>query len=315
MDIPNGIGGLKMIAASVERMEITEAVMTAGAAPQAGGKAKPKCNLVSRDSQAQDTVVKVGGVTIGGPRFAVIAGPCSVESAEQMVATAQAVKSAGASLLRGGAYKPRTSPYSFQGMGEDGLKLLALARETTGLPVVTEVMDSGDIPLVEAYADMIQVGARNVQNFSLLKKLGRVAKPILLKRGLMTTVDELLMSAEYILAAGNPQVVLCERGIRTFETATRNTLDLSAVCVLKERTHLPVIVDPSHAVGQRRFVAPMARGALAVGADGLMVEVHCSPETALCDGEQSLTPAEFAEMMAQLAMMGQPLHRDRKSVV
>ncbi|MFH1035447.1 MAG: 3-deoxy-7-phosphoheptulonate synthase, partial [Pseudomonadota bacterium] len=182
--------------------------------------------------------------------------------------------------------------------------------EATGLPVVTEVMDSGDIPLVEEYADMIQVGARNVQNFSLLKKLGRVSKPVLLKRGLMTTLDELLMSAEYILAAGNPQVVLCERGIRTFETATRNTLDLSAICVLKERTHLPVIVDPSHAVGQRRYVAPMARGAMAVGADGVMVEVHCSPETALCDGEQSLTPAEFAAMMAELAVMGHPLHRE-----
>ncbi len=299
-----------MIAASVERVAIPEAVMAAGAAPQACVKAKPKCNLVSRESQAEDTVVKVGPVTIGGERFAVIAGPCSVESAEQMVATATAVKDSGACVLRGGAFKPRTSPYSFQGMGEEGLKLLAIAREATGLPVVTEVMDSGDIPLVEQYADMIQVGARNVQNFSLLKKLGRVRKPILLKRGLMTTLDELLMSAEYILASGNSQVVLCERGIRTFETATRNTLDLSAVCVLKERTHLPVIVDPSHAVGQRRYVAPMARGAMAVGADGVMVEVHCSPETALCDGEQSLTPAEFAAMMAELTIMGRPLHRE-----
>jgi 3-deoxy-7-phosphoheptulonate synthase len=299
-----------MIAASVERVGIPEAVMAAGAAPQACVKAKPKCNLVSRDSQSEDTVVRVGPASIGGARFAVIAGPCSVESAEQMVATATAVKEAGATLLRGGAYKPRTSPYSFQGMGEEGLKLLALAREATGLPVVTEVMDSGDIPLIADYADMIQVGARNVQNFSLLKKLGRVNRPVLLKRGLMTTLDELLMSAEYILAAGNPQVVLCERGIRTFETATRNTLDLSAICVLKERTHLPVIVDPSHAVGQRRYVAPMARGAMAVGADGLMVEVHCSPETALCDGEQSLWPAEFAVMMAELVQMGRPLHRE-----
>jgi len=298
-----------MIAARVERVGIPEAVL-AGAGPQACVKAKPKCNLVSRESQAQDTVVRVGTVQIGGPRFTVIAGPCSVESAEQMVATATAVKTAGAVLLRGGAYKPRTSPYSFQGMGEEGLKLLALAREVTGLPVVTEVMDSGDIPLVEQYADMIQVGARNVQNFSLLKKLGRVNKPVLLKRGLMTTLEELLMSAEYILAAGNPQVVLCERGIRTFETATRNTLDLSAVCVLKERTHLPVIVDPSHAVGHRRYVAPMARGAMAVGADGVMVEVHCSPETALCDGEQSLTPAEFTAMMGELAVMGRSLHRE-----
>ena len=298
-----------MMGASMEMMAGVSEMVLAGAAAQACVKDKPRCNLVSREARQEDTVVKVGDVTIGGPRFAVIAGPCSVESAEQMLKTAEAVKSAGACVLRGGAFKPRTSPYSFQGMGEEGLQLLAMARRMTGLPIVTEVMDSSDIPLVEAYADMIQVGARNVQNFSLLKKLGRVERPILLKRGLMTTVEEFLMSAEYILASGNPQVVLCERGIRTFETATRNTLDLSAVCVLKERTHLPVIVDPSHAVGHRRFVAPMARGAMAVGADGVMVEVHCSPETALCDGDQSLTPAEFAGMMAELTLMGGPLHR------
>jgi 3-deoxy-7-phosphoheptulonate synthase len=270
---------------------------------------KPKHNLVSRQAKATDTVVQVGPVALGGPRFVVIAGPCSVEGPEQMIDTARAVKQSGATILRGGAYKPRSSPYSFQGMGEDGLHLLALAREVTGLPVVTEVMDSEDLAVVAAYADMIQIGARNVQNFSLLKKLGRVNLPILLKRGLMTTIDEFLMSAEYILAAGNPQVVLCERGIRTFETATRNTLDLSAVCVLKERTHLPVIVDPSHAVGARRFVAPLARAAMAVGADGVMVEVHCSPESALCDGEQSLCPSDFASMMEELVVMGPPLHR------
>jgi 3-deoxy-7-phosphoheptulonate synthase len=200
-------------------------------------------------------------------------------------------------VLRGGAYKPRTSPYSFQGLGEEGLQLLSKARMRTGLPVVTEVMDSEDIDLVAQYADILQVGARNVQNFSMLKKLGRVKKPVLLKRGLMTTLKELLMSAEYILAAGNEQVILCERGIRTFETATRNTLDLSAVPVLKEMTHLPVIVDPSHAVGCRRWVAPMAKAALAVGADGVMVEAHIQPEEALCDGDQSLNPEELARLM------------------
>jgi 3-deoxy-7-phosphoheptulonate synthase len=252
----------------------------------------------------------VGGATIGGEEFVVIAGPCSVESQEQMLSTACAVKDAGCVVLRGGAFKPRTSPYSFQGLGEEGLKLLALARQQTGLPVVTEVMDSADLPLLTAYADIIQVGARNVQNFSLLKKVGACGKPVLLKRGLMTTIEELLQSAEYILASGNPEVILCERGIRTFETATRNTLDLSAVCVLKERTHLPVIVDPSHAVGHRRFVAPLSRAALAVGADGIMVEVHCTPDTALCDGDQSLNPVDFAALMGELTTMGPTLrHR------
>lgn len=296
-----------MMSAGVETRSMG-AVMTGIEAPVVI-QTKPKHNLVSRQAKATDTVVQVGPVALGGPRFVVIAGPCSVESPEQMIATARAVKDSGATILRGGAFKPRTSPYSFQGMGEEGLTLLALAREVTGLPVVTEVMDSEDLAVVAAYADMIQIGARNVQNFSLLKKLGRVHQPILLKRGLMTTIDEFLMSAEYILAAGNPQVVLCERGIRTFETATRNTLDLSAVCVLKERTHLPVIVDPSHAVGARRFVAPLARAAMAVGADGVMVEVHCSPESALCDGDQSLCPSDFAHMMDELVVMGPPLHR------
>ncbi|MFH1061201.1 MAG: 3-deoxy-7-phosphoheptulonate synthase [Pseudomonadota bacterium] len=294
---------------AMRTMEATEAVMAGAMAPQAVIKDKPRHNLVSREAKASDTVVHVGEAVIGGPRFVVIAGPCSVESSAQMIDTAMAVKQAGAAVLRGGAFKPRSSPYSFQGMGEDGLRLLAMARELTGLPVVTEVMDSEDIHLVEDYADMIQVGARNVQNFSLLRKLGRARLPILLKRGLMTTIDEFLMSAEYILAAGNPQVVLCERGIRTFETSTRNTLDLSAVCVLKERTHLPVIVDPSHAVGIRRFVAPLARAAMAVGADGVMVEVHCAPGKALCDGDQSLTPDDFSHMMDDLTVMGGPLRR------
>lgn len=260
-------------------------------------------DLAGRKGHPEDTVIPVGKVLIGGGNFVVIAGPCSVESRQQLIDTARAVKLAGAGLLRGGAFKPRTSPYSFQGMGEEGLKLLAQAREITGLPVVTEVMDTAEIDMVEAYADVIQVGARNVQNFALLKRVGRCSKPVLLKRGLMTTIKELLMSAEYILAEGNSQVILCERGIRTFETATRNTLDLSAVCVLKERTHLPVIVDPSHAVGCSRFVAPLAKAALAVGADGVMVEVHHHPEEALCDGEQSLRPEEFSRLMAQLNSM------------
>jgi 3-deoxy-7-phosphoheptulonate synthase len=285
-------------------------VMLAAAAAVTTAPKKPKFNLVSRQSHPQDTVIQVGGARIGGEEFVVIAGPCSVESQEQMLSTALAVKDAGCVVLRGGAFKPRTSPYSFQGMGEEGLKLLALARQQTGLPVVTEVMDSADLPLLEAYADIIQVGARNVQNFSLLKKVGACGKPVLLKRGLMTTIEEFLQSAEYILASGNPEVILCERGIRTFETATRNTLDLSAVCVLKERTHLPVIVDPSHAVGHRRFVAPLSRAALAVGADGIMVEVHCTPDTALCDGDQSLNPVDFAALMGELTTMGPTLrHR------
>jgi 3-deoxy-7-phosphoheptulonate synthase len=259
--------------------------------------------MVSRNYQKEDTVIRFGNTQIGGGSFSVIAGPCSIESVEQLLETAHAVKSSGATILRGGAFKPRTSPYSFQGLGEYGLQLLSLARESTGLPVVTEVMDAVDIPLVEQYADILQVGARNSQNFSLLKKIGLSRKPVILKRGLMTTVEEFLNSAEYILASGNTDVILCERGIRTFETSTRNTLDLSAVCVLKERTHLPIIVDPSHAVGLRRFVKPLTRAAMAVGADGVMVEVHCSPETALCDGDQSLTPEDFSHLMKDLGIM------------
>jgi 3-deoxy-7-phosphoheptulonate synthase len=279
----------------------------AGVHPAAG---KPRMSsqtlLVSRQTHPQDTVVEVGGVAIGGESFVVIAGPCSVESAEQMLCTARYVQQAGAAILRGGAFKPRTSPYSFQGLGEKGLKLLARAREETGLPVVTEVMDPEHLELVARHADILQVGARNVQNFPLLKKVGRTGKPVLLKRGLMTRIDEFLMAAEYVLAEGNPRVILCERGIRTFETATRNTLDLSAVCVLKERTHLPVIVDPSHAAGDRRFVEPLARAAMAVGADGIMVEVHCKPEEALCDGKQSLSPEQFGRLMDQIKAMRGP---------
>lgn len=259
--------------------------------------------LASREVREGDTVVRVGDLAIGGPEFIVMAGPCSVESEEQLMASAYIAKKAGAHILRGGAFKPRTSPYSFQGMAEEGLKLLKKVRERTGLPVVTEVMSTADVDLVESYADILQIGARNVQNFALLKEVGRAKKPVLLKRGLMTTIEELLMSAEYILSAGNEQVILCERGIRTFETATRNTLDISAVPVLKELTHLPVIIDPSHAAGYSRYVIPLTRAAVAVGADGLIVEVHPEPEKAFSDGAQSLRPEQFYQMMEEVRVM------------
>lgn len=249
----------------------------------------------NRKFHPADTVVDCGGVKIGGGMFQMIAGPCSVESEEQIVAVAQAVKAGGATLLRGGAFKPRTSPYAFQGLHGEGLRLLKLAKQETGLPIVTEIMDAAHLPLFED-VDVIQVGARNMQNFELLKELGKLRKPILLKRGLANTIQELLMSAEYIMAGGNEQVILCERGIRTYETATRNTLDLSAVPVLHEKTHLPVVVDPSHATGVSRLVKPMALAAAACGADGLMIEVHNDPKHALCDGPQSLTPEEFADV-------------------
>ena len=256
--------------------------------------------LASRESREGDTIINVGNVAIGGPKFVVIAGPCAVETEEQLMESAYVVKKAGASMLRGGAFKPRTSPYSCQGLGEEGLKILARAREKTGLPVVTEVMSASDVELVESYVDVLQVGARNTQNFALLKGVGHSKKPVLLKRGMMTTIEELLMSAEYILASGNDRVMLCERGIRSFETATRNTLDLSAVPVLKEKTHLPVIVDPSHAVGQWRLVPPMAKAAVAAGADGLMIEVHPDPRHALSDGPQSLKPEKFYRLMDEI---------------
>lgn len=259
--------------------------------------------LASREVREGNTVIRVGDLAIGGPDFIVMAGPCSVESEEQLMASAYIAKKAGAHILRGGAYKPRTSPYSFQGMAEEGLKLLKKVRERTGLPVVTEVMSTADVDLVESYADILQIGARNVQNFALLKEVGRASKPILLKRGLMTTIEELLMSAEYILSEGNEQVILCERGIRTFETATRNTLDISAVPVLKELTHLPVIIDPSHAAGYSRYVIPLTRAAVAVGADGLIVEVHPEPEKAFSDGAQSLRPEQFYQMMEEVRVM------------
>jgi 3-deoxy-7-phosphoheptulonate synthase len=269
--------------------------------------------LVSREVKEEDTVLDVAGVPLGGPAIAVMAGPCSVESREQILEAAHAVKAAGAVMLRGGAFKPRTSPYEFQGLREEGLKLLALAREETGLRVVTEVKDTETLPMVAEYADVLQVGARNMQNYSLLEKLGTVDKPILLKRGLSATIREWLMAAEYIVSKGNHRVALCERGIRTFETMTRNTLDINAVPVLKALTHLPVIVDPSHGIGLRPHVPAIARAGIAAGADGLIIEVHPRPEKALSDGHQSLTPAEFAGLMKQVAVIagavGRPLLR------
>lgn len=257
--------------------------------------------LAAKQLQIEPTTIRISDhLTFGSDNFAVIAGPCSVESEEQIVGAARAVKAAGANALRGGAFKPRSSTYSFQGMGEEGLKLLRVAKQETGLPIVTEVMDQYMIELVAEYADILQIGARNMQNFSLLKELGQVKKPILLKRGLMATVDELLMSAEYILAAGNPDVILCERGIRTFETATRNTLDLNAIPALQARTHLPVIVDPSHGTGVWKYVAPMSLAALACGASGLIVEVHPNPADAVSDGAQSLKPKKFEALMGDL---------------
>jgi 3-deoxy-7-phosphoheptulonate synthase len=261
--------------------------------------------LASREFAVERSVVRVGGrdaqAAFGGRDVTVIAGPCSVENREMLAATATAVRAAGATMLRGGAFKPRTSPYAFQGLGRDALQLLAEVRAETGLPVVTEVMDARQIDLIAEHADMLQVGARNMQNFSLLAELGRVRRPVLLKRGLSATIKELLMAAEYIMANGNHDVVLCERGIRTYETATRNTLDIAAIPVLKRESHLPVIVDPSHAGGDAALVAPLAFAAIAAGADGLIVEVHPDPECALSDGDQSLAPPAFEQMMQQLA--------------
>jgi 3-deoxy-7-phosphoheptulonate synthase len=267
--------------------------------------------LASREFKPVSTTVRVGDLVIGADEFVVMAGPCSVESREQVLRTAEAVKAAGARVLRGGAYKPRTSPYSFQGLGEQGLEYLAEAREATGLPIITEVLDPADVPLVAKYADILQLGTRNMQNFPLLRAVGAVDKPVLLKRGMAATIEEWLMAAEYILHAGNSQVILCERGIRTFETAVRNTLDLSAVPVVRKLSHLPVIADPSHGTGRWYLVKPMALAAAAVGADGLLVEVHPDPDAALSDGPQSLNFENFARMMDELrkvtAAIGRPM--------
>ncbi|QNB45593.1 3-deoxy-7-phosphoheptulonate synthase [Thermanaerosceptrum fracticalcis] len=268
---------------------------------------KKPYRLVSREYKPADTVVKVNGIPFGGENFQIVAGPCAVENEEQVMIIAKAVKEAGAVLLRGGAYKPRTSPYSFQGLEEEGLKLLAKAREKTGLPVVTEVLDVRDLEVVAYYADMIQIGARNMQNFPLLKEVARLEKPVLLKRGLSATIEEWLLAAEYIMQGGNPRIILCERGIRTFETFTRNTLDLSAVPAIKTLSHLPIIVDPSHGCGKWFLVPPLAKAACAVGAHGLMVEVHHQPSCALSDGEQSLTPGKFHKLMQEINKIKQCL--------
>jgi len=265
--------------------------------------------LASRECQPEDTVVEVAGVTIGGGSIAVMAGPCAVEGREQLLQTARAVKSAGARILRGGAFKPRTSPYSFQGLEEEGLKILAAAREATGLPVVTEVINPEEVVLVSHYADILQIGARNMQNYALLRRVGQARRPVLLKRGPAATIDEWLMAAEYIMAHGNPQVILCERGIRGFDSYTRNTLDLSAVPVVKQLSHLPVVVDPSHGTGKWRLVGPMARAAVAAGCDGLMIEVHHSPAEAWSDGPQSLTPDRFSRLMEELRPLAKAINR------
>ncbi len=266
--------------------------------------------LVSREFQRDNTVIHVNGVKIGGNKVTIMAGPCAVEKLELTVGIAHEVKAAGGSILRGGAYKPRTSPYSFQGVGREGLDYLLEAKKQTGLPVVSEILDPRDIELFLAKADIIQIGARNMQNFELLKEVGAYDKPVLLKRGLSATIKEFLLSAEYILSRGNRNVMLCERGIRTFETQYRHTLDLSAVPSLKELSHLPVIVDPSHATGKWNLVAPMAKAALAAGADGLLIEVHSQPESALCDGEESIKPPKFKELVQDLMKIARAIGRE-----
>ena len=284
----------------LEALETVEAVMPV----------QQPFKLASKEVRPQPSEVRVNGVVvIGGPRLVVMAGPCSVESEAQVLEVADAVKAAGAQILRGGAYKPRTSPYAFQGLKEEGLRYLAEARKRTGLPVVTEVLETESAELVAEYSDVLQVGARNVQNFSLLRRVGELGKPVLLKRGMATSIQEFLLSAEYILAAGNPNVILCERGIRTFETSTRFTLDLNAVPVLKKLSHLPVVVDPSHGTGHWDLVAPMARAAVACGADGLIIEVHPRPEEALSDGPQSLKPKVFVELMKGLRPVAEAVGR------
>ncbi|MGH8057774.1 MAG: 3-deoxy-7-phosphoheptulonate synthase [Candidatus Entotheonellia bacterium] len=266
--------------------------------------------LSSRQVKPTPTVVNIDGVEVGTSRVVVAAGPCSVESREQLLESARAVKAGGARLMRGGAFKPRTSPYSFQGLGKEGLELLAEAKAATGLPIVTEVMSPEEVDLVSSYADALQVGARNAQNFSLLRRVGQSDKPVLLKRGMSTTVQEYLMAAEYILAAGNPNVILCERGIRTFETSTRFTLDLNAIPVMKEETHLPVFVDPSHGTGHWRLVTPMALAGIAAGADGVIIEVHPRPAEALCDGPQALKPDTFQALMERLVKVAEAIGRE-----
>jgi 3-deoxy-7-phosphoheptulonate synthase len=265
--------------------------------------------LVSREVKNEDSVVRIGTAAVGGPELTVVAGPCAVESLEQTLIVARALKTAGAHILRGGAFKPRTSPYSFQGLGEEGLRILAEARDATGLPVLTEAIDHESLDLVERYADAIQIGARNMQNFSLLKRAGRAKKPVVLKRGMSATLEEFLMSAEYILSEGNYEVILCERGVRTFSDFSRNTLDLAIVPSVKRLSHLPILVDPSHGTGRREKVAPLSRAAVAVGADGVMIEVHHDPNRALSDGPQSITPDMFVDVMRDLRQIAPVIGR------
>jgi 3-deoxy-7-phosphoheptulonate synthase len=288
-----GVVGVGDVTACLESLEATPGVERAM-------RISAPYKFVSREFKKEHTAIRVNGIEIGGDEFVVIAGPCSVESERQIMETAEAVAAAGAKMLRGGAYKPRTSPYDFQGMELEGLKLLRKAKEATGLGIVTEIMSDRDVDLVAEYTDCMQVGARNMQNFALLKSLGGCGRPVLLKRGMSSTIKELLMSAEYIVAHGNPNVLLCERGIRTFETATRNTCDIAAVPVLNELTHLPVILDPSHATGKRSLIPALSRAGVAIGADGLIIEVHPCPEKAVSDGAQSLTLAAFRDMMTSL---------------
>jgi 3-deoxy-7-phosphoheptulonate synthase len=287
------------IVSSLEKMEIAERIVLPSR----------KAQLASRDFLKEKSVVEVGSAEIGAERLVIVAGPCSVENWNQVLEAGRAAKRAGASLLRGGAFKPRTSPYEFQGLGEEGLRMLSKVREETGLPYVTEVLEPEKVQLVAKYADMLQIGARNTQNFSLLRTVGKSGMPVLLKRGMMTTIEEWLQAAEYILVEGNPKVVLCERGIRTFEKATRNTLDLSAVAVLRRETHLPVIVDPSHATGSRDLVGPMAKAAIAAGADGLEIEIHPTPEKALSDADQQLNFREFEKLTRELEPVARAVGR------
>jgi len=295
-------GEERVVIGAVGMGDVTACIESLEAMPQVEKAVRISApyKFVSKEFRREKTEIKVHGATIGGDEFVVMAGPCSVESEKQILESAEIVAKHGAKLLRGGAFKPRTSPYDFQGLEEEGLKLLAKARAVTGLGIVTEVMSDRDVSLVADYADILQIGARNMQNFALLKTLGKCGRPILLKRGLSATVKELLMSAEYIVAHGNPDVMLCERGIRTFETVTRNTCDIGAIAALSEMTHLPVILDPSHAAGKRSLVPALARAGVAVGADGLIVEMHPQPEKAVSDGAQSLDPKQFAKMMADL---------------
>src|SRR4051812_32555979 len=295
-------GEERVVIGAVGQGDVTNCLESLEAMPQVEKAVRISApyKFVSKEFKATKTQIKIGKVVVGGDDFIIMAGPCSVEGEKQILESAEIVAKNGANLLRGGAFKPRTSPYDFQGMAEEGLKLLAKAREVTGLGIVTEVMSDAEVGLVAEYADVLQIGARNMQNFSLLKTLGKCGRPILLKRGMSSTVKELLMSAEYIVAHGNPDVMLCERGIRTFETVTRNTCDIGAVAALSELTHLPVILDPSHATGKRSLVAAVARAGVAVGADGLIVEMHPNPEKAWSDGAQSLTPKMWADMMVEL---------------